>query len=290
MRSKIKKIAQSIGLLAFVSGSLPAYAQSALADAPARVVSMNLCTDQFAMLLSRKDQLISVSRLASDPRLSVMSEEAKAYPINYGGAEEIFLMNPDLVIAGTYTNQTSVQMLRDLGIKVVQVPPVRTIAGIASELRKLGKVLGTERKAEQIATSFEEDVRSFIAAQPAIKPRAGAYYANGYTAGDGSLVNELINTAGLHNIATNLGLKGTSKLPLELLILEDPQVLVEGTQFSDKPALAFELLAHPALKQTLGKNGRVLVEDKYTICGLPFVTQALANLSAQARSAGEDAK
>ncbi len=290
MRSKIKKIAQSIGLLAFVSGSLPAYAQSALADAPARVVSMNLCTDQFAMLLSRKGQLISVSRLASDPRLSVMSEEAKAYPINYGGAEEIFLMNPDLVIAGTYTNQTSVQMLRDLGIKVVQVPPVRTIAGIASELRKLGKVLGTERKAEQIATSFEEDVRSFIAAQPATKPRAGVYYANGYTAGDGSLVNELINTAGLHNIATNLGLKGTSKLPLELLILEDPQVLVEGTQFSDKPALAFELLAHPALKQTLGNNGRVLVEDKYTICGLPFVTQALANLSAQARSAGEGAK
>lgn len=282
MRNKIKKIMQMAFLMALAFSPVVARADQSETEAPKRVVSMNLCTDQFSMLLAGKEQLVSVSKLASDPTLSVMSEEAGAYPVNFGGAEEIYLMNPDLVIAGTYTNQTTVQMLRGLGITVVQMPPVRTISDIAKELRRLGKILGREQQAEALARQFTSEIQQFVDAQPAERARAGVYYANGYTAGDGSLVNELITTAGLQNIANNLGLKGTSKLPLELLILEAPQLLVEGTQFSDKPALAFELLAHPALKRTLGNSGRVMVEDKYTICGLPFVTQAIGKLAKQA--------
>ena len=290
MPNKIKKIMQTALLMVLAISPAAAHADESGVSSPKRVVSMNLCTDQFSMLLAGEGQLVSVSRLASDPTLSVMSEEAKAYPINFGGAEEIYLMSPDLVIAGTYTNQTTVQMLRGLGITVVQVPPVRTIPDIAKELRRLGKVLGQEQKAEALASRFEATVQRFVEAQPNEKARAGVYYANGYTAGDGSLVNELITTAGLQNIANNLGLKGTSKLPLELLILEDPQLLVEGTQFSDKPALAFELLAHPALKRTLGNSGRVLVEDKYTICGLPFVAEAIEKLANQSKRLGAQAE
>lgn len=281
MRNKIKKLMQTALLM--VLALSPAVTRADETDAPKRVVSMNLCTDQFSMLLAQEGKLLSVSKLASEPNLSVMSEQAKAYPVNFGGAEEIYLMNPDLVIAGTYTNQPTVQMLRGLGIEVVQVPPVRTIPDIARELRRLGKVLGTQQKAEKIASQFEADVQRLIEAQPNEKARAGVYYANGYTAGDGSLVNELITTAGLQNIASNLGLKGTSKLPLELLILEAPQLLVEGTKFSDKPALAFELLSHPALTHTLSNSGRILVEDKYTICGLPFVTEAITKLADQSK-------
>ena len=36
------------------------------AEQPQRVVSMNLCTDQLAMLIARPGQLHSVSHLASD--------------------------------------------------------------------------------------------------------------------------------------------------------------------------------------------------------------------------------
>ncbi|GHB17570.1 cobalamin ABC transporter substrate-binding protein [Pseudovibrio japonicus] len=288
MRNKIKKLMQIVALMALAIS--PAVTHADVRNSPKRVVSMNLCTDQFSMLLAQEGQLLSVSKLASDPNLSVMSEQAKSYPVNFGGAEEIYIMNPDLVIAGTYTNQTTVQMLRGLGIEVVQVPPVRTIPDIARELRRLGKVLGTQQKAEKIASQFEADVQRRIEAQPNEKPRAGVYYANGYTAGDGSLVHEVITTAGLQNIASNLGLKGTSKLPLELLVLEAPQLLVEGTKFSDKPALAFELLAHPALTHTLGNSGRVLVEDKYTICGLPFVTEAITKLADQSKKLGAQAE
>jgi len=54
--------------------------------APLRVVSMNLCTDQLAMMLADKGQLISVSAITTDPNMSSMAEAARAYPINHAQA------------------------------------------------------------------------------------------------------------------------------------------------------------------------------------------------------------
>jgi iron complex transport system substrate-binding protein len=47
-------------------------AASAFAEPPRRVVSMNLCTDQLAMLVAAPGQLLSVSRIARDPRVSAL--------------------------------------------------------------------------------------------------------------------------------------------------------------------------------------------------------------------------
>src|SRR6056297_3081236 len=92
--------------------------QAAQAEAPERVVSMNLCTDQLAMMLAAEGQLLSVSRISLDPHVSPMAEEAKDYRINAGQAEEIYLMRPDLVLAGEFTPQATLDMLRGLGIRV----------------------------------------------------------------------------------------------------------------------------------------------------------------------------
>ncbi|MEL6267927.1 MAG: ABC transporter substrate-binding protein, partial [Pseudomonadota bacterium] len=54
-------------------------ASTAAAQPPARVVSMNLCTDQLAMLIASPGQLVSVSYLARDPASSAMAAEAQGY-------------------------------------------------------------------------------------------------------------------------------------------------------------------------------------------------------------------
>ena len=70
------------------------------AHQPRRVVSINLCTDQLAMMMAGPGQLVSVSHLAGDPTYSTMPEAAAAYPANRGLAEEVYLLKPDLVLAG----------------------------------------------------------------------------------------------------------------------------------------------------------------------------------------------
>lgn len=287
MRHQLLSFAMAFACL--WSASSPAEAQVGTgAPKPARVVSMNLCTDQLAILLADENQLISVSRLAVDPTLSVLSEQAKAYQINYGGAEEIYLLKPDLVIAGTYTNQFTVDLLRSLDIEVVQVSPIRSLDEISQQLRRIGQVLGQDAKAAKLIDTFEHRLEAIRAKQPERQPEAAVYYANGYTSGNGRLVSDLLKTAGLENTASRLGLKGTTKLPLELLVMEKPELLVHGSQFSDKPALAFELLAHPALQASVGENGRTFIPDQYTICGLPFVSKALDILSAAANAKSQE--
>lgn len=98
-------------LAACLAGGL---AVCAKAEPPQRVLSMNLCTDQLAMLLAAPGQLISVSYLAQDPRASVMAEEAMTYDVNHGLAEEIFLLQPDLVLAGSFTTPATTALLRRL--------------------------------------------------------------------------------------------------------------------------------------------------------------------------------
>ena len=86
--------------------------------APGRVVSLNVCTDQLALLLGAPGQLVSVSRLAHDPRSSAMAGAARAIPANGASAEEGVLLRPDLVVAGSYTARATVEMLLRLGYRV----------------------------------------------------------------------------------------------------------------------------------------------------------------------------
>ena len=115
----------------------------ALAEPPARVVSLNLCTDQMAMLLA-PEALVALSPIARDPTSSPMAAEAENYPITDGTAEDIFLMAPDLVLAGSYSERATVDLLRRLGIRVEEFAPPQSLEDMKVQMRRMGTLLGRE--------------------------------------------------------------------------------------------------------------------------------------------------
>src|SRR5690606_24767024 len=110
---------------------------------------INVCTDQLAMLLADATQLQSVSYLSRDPLLSVMTEKAKQLPVNHGQAEEVFLMKPDLVLAGTFSARATVGLLRDLGVRVEEFAPARSFEDIKVHMKRMGELLGRNEEADQ---------------------------------------------------------------------------------------------------------------------------------------------
>jgi len=130
----------------------------AVAEAPQRVVSVNLCTDQLALILAAPDQLISVSRLAHDPDSSAMVEAARNLPTNGSGAEEAYLLAPDLVLAGTYTSSDTVQMLRNLGVRVEIFAPAQSLSDIPALLTQMGAALGREDEAATQIAAFRAEL------------------------------------------------------------------------------------------------------------------------------------
>ena len=244
-----------------------------LASPPARVVSINLCTDQLALGLAAPGQIISVSRLSHDPASSAMADAARALPVNGSGAEEVFLLAPDLVLAGTFTAASTVQMLRDLGIQVELFAPAQSLADITVLLNRMGTLLGRQPQAAAQITAFHRDLAA-LADTPAKRPRAALYYVNSYTLGDHSLAGDILKAAGFDNIATEAGLEQGGTLPLEQLIMLQPDVIVQGRDYPGQ-ARAEDILIHPALRALADTRVAGTLTDRDWICGTPLVLSAV---------------
>lgn len=246
------------------------------AAAPARVVSINLCTDQLAMMLAAPGQLVSVTRLARDPAASVMAEAARAYPANRGQAEEVYLLHPDLVLAGRYTAQPTVAMLRRLGIPVAVFEPADSFADMQADIARMGALLGRKPEAAAMAGAFAARLARIRAASlPGPRPLAATWSAQGYMSGHQSLAGEILTTAGFDSLAARMGRAQGSTLPLEALVLADPDLVVTG-RIGPGSSRAEAPLTHPALGALTGR--RAAVEDRDWICGLPSVLDATERL------------
>lgn len=245
----------------------------ALAAAQQRVVSMNLCTDQIAMLLAAPGQLVSVSDLAQDPRMSPMAETAGAYPVNHGRAEEIYLLRPDLVIAGQFASGPTVAMLRRLGLRVEVLPPAESIAEIRAEITHVGALLDREAAATDLLARFDDGLAA--ARSKTDLGRAALYYANGITSGRDTLAGTILDAAGYHNIAGDYGISTTTTLPLELLVMAQPDRLITGAKWPGR-SRSEAILDHPALDRVARNTAEVT--DRDWICGTPFILRAIEAL------------
>lgn len=259
-------------------------ATAASADSvPQRVVSMNVCTDQLAMLIARPGQLHSVSYLARDAGTSAMAAAAGAYAVNHGLAEEIFLMKPDLVLAGTYTTRTTVSLLRRLGFRVEEFQPEASFDEVRANLARMGDLLGNPKRATALIANMDVEIAALeMAKTPRL--RTALTFANSYTSGSGTLVSEVVVRAGLDNIAETLGMAGTARLPLELLVLANPE-LMAGGRSQEGPALSEENFAHPAYRALAVATAEAPLENRLTVCGGPFTLEAVRALQAAARGA-----
>lgn len=239
---------------------------------PRRVVSMNVCTDQLAMLIAGEGQLHSVSALASDPRTSAMAGEARAFPANHALAEEIFLMQPDLVLAGTFSARATVGLLRRLGFRVEEFAPASSFTDIRDHIARIGQLLHRQERAAELVSQLDEGLAR-LKAGPHSGRSIALYEPNSYTAGGGTLANEIFRAAGLVNIAEGLGITGSTRLPLEQLVMAKPDLIGRSSSDYGAPALAQENLVHPAFRALSGQEVIDLPVAKM-ICGAPFTLDA----------------
>lgn len=276
-----KAIIMTSRFLPCLGAALLLCAAPVLAAPPKRVVSMNVCTDQMAMLLAREGQLLSVTYLASDPNTSALAAQAGRYTVNHGLAEEIYMLRPDLVLAGTYTTRTTVGLLRDLGIPVEEFPPAGSFEDVRAQFRRMGDALETRDRAEAALSAFDAELAR-LAAQPVPDLRTALYFANSYSSGSGTLVDEVVGASGLRNVAHELGIRGTAVLPLEALIMADPDFIATGEQNYGAPALAQQTFLHPAFRALAAGKRHAVLPSALTVCGGPFTLEAIRLLQAAA--------
>ena len=256
-----------------------AAAKTVAAQTPLRVVSVNLCTDQLALMLAAPGQLVSVSRLAHDPDSSSMVDAAIGLPTNGSGAEEIYLLNPDLVLAGTFTDPATVNMLRGLGIRVELFAPAGALSDVPFRVAQMGEALGRQNEAAALISTFEAELATLRSNAGTTRPRAVLTYVNSYSSGDATLAGDILRAAGFDNAAAELGLSSVGTVSLEQLILLNPDVIVQGRDYPGA-ARAEDNLHHPALRALKDARFTSDMTDRDWICGTPHVLKAVHDMRA----------
>jgi iron complex transport system substrate-binding protein len=238
-----------------------------LLAAPVRagdVVSLNLCTDEFLVLLAPA-RVAALSPLARDPALSVVAAAAAELPWVRADAEAVLRLHPALVLAGPYGAQTTLAVLRQAGVRVDTTVLPQDFPAIRAETLRLAALLGAPGRG---AALVAEMAARLAAISPHPPLRALALAARGYTAPAESLEGAMLRAAGLDNAGSGarLGLEAIAAHPPDLLVVQ---------QAPDFPSLGTDMLRHPALAGIPVRG----VPPALMACGGPWTARAVALLA-----------
>ncbi len=253
-----------VGLCA-ISVLLPTLA---CAEELPRVASIEHCMDQYVMELADPEQIVSLSNVSRAPSVSFHAKYAQdhKFPRNFGHAEEILPLQPDVVLAGFYWKDTQ-DFLRDKGVQVETVYPPRSIDDVKSQVRRIAKALHQVDRGNQLIARIEKAVENARPLLPSA-PEAVVYYSGGYTMGDGTYFNDLLQTSGFRNGAKGQGIRGPGYLSLEHMVLMRPDMVLED-HGSRKRAdrVAATLMDHPALRRAIPNARRQHLPSQLWLCG-----------------------
>lgn len=256
-------------------------AGNAAAQAPQRVVTVNLCLDQIAMRLAAPGQLVGVSYLARDPRISVLADRAASIPTVRATVESILALRPDLVIFDRDSHATPKRLLRGAGIRILEVPWGASIDDAETIVDRIAVALGRAEIGQALIADMRRQKR-LLAWAGAPVGTAIVLDANRGTAGKGSLMDEILRLAGFRNLAAELGVPAYGRLSLEQVLADQPGLLVVDGAANASPARATEFVDHHALTALAGKSRLLSLPKKLTLCAGPENFEAI-RLLAEAR-------
>ena len=253
-------------------------------DVPQRIASLNLCTDQLLLMLAPRSRIASVTDGAARPESSYMAAAAQGIPANHGSVETVLPQNPDLILAGEYTDVMLLQALRRLGYRVETLSVPQNLAQARAHILRVGELVGEPVAAQRIVDDMEQRLRRIdtaVASAPKSALAAG-YAPNGMTMGRGAVLAEIIERAGWRNLGSELHIRGYGAIALEQLLVAQPRLLVlDVTVPGHGDSLAQAYLAHPALA-ALQKNARtVVMPPRLSECVGPNTIDAIELLMAQ---------
>jgi iron complex transport system substrate-binding protein len=246
-----------------------------------RVVSINMCTDQLLLALADPPQILGLSPYARDPARSWAADAAARYPELSGGAEEVLMLAPDLVVSGRYTKRSTREILETQGVAVAEFDSAQTIEDTKLQIVRMGEHLRQEDRATAAIARIDAALMRVRAAASRKPFRVLPLARRGWVAGGDSLMSALLSAAGLVNASDELGFKSGGFASLEQVVMARPDfLLVESERdFAEDQGVA--LLMHPVIEKLYPRGKRLLMPEKLTVCGGPMLAEALDRLTAE---------
>lgn len=196
-----------------------------LRSIPRRVISLAPSVTEILFRIGAAPQVIGVTNYCNYP--PAVSGVARVGDMNLD-YEAMLALKPDLVVALSGLQPSTIDRLKQLGLPVLVLSP-RGIDDVPRHMRLLGKATGRSEMAAKAAQEFERRVNAVRAktARASIRPRVFVEIWNEplMTAGPGTYIQELIIAAGGSNIAADASGEWP-QFSHEAVIQRNPEVII----------------------------------------------------------------
>ena len=243
---------------------------------PKRIVSLDFCADQYVLKMVDPERILAVSPDA-DANFSFMKESAKDLKSVRSNAEDVLALKPDLVVRSYGGGPNAAAFFERAGIPVLNVGWAGDIDGIKRVTAEMAAGLGAADVGAQIIEDFEARLERLETKR---KNNMALYMTpSGTTTGEGSLVHEILEAAGLENFEEKPGWR---TLPLERLVYEQPNLIAAA--FFDTNSFerdSWSAMRHPVARTQISDLPTVVLSGSWMSCGGWFAIEAIEALAGQ---------
>lgn len=230
---------------------------------PETIISLSPNTTEIICTLGLESKLIGRTDYCDYPN-SVSSIQSIG-SVTEPNTELIISLGPDIIITDGMQSEEFITNLRNLGLTVIIVRANETIDGTYDIISDIGKITNTDTKSKEVINYMKDEFLNIQNTVNSITDKKTVYYsislseAGLYTAGNNTYINELLNKAGLINIATDM--EGWT-YSIEKLIEHDPDIIICSTLYNAKEGL---LEFEPLKDLTAISNNNIIEIDENLI-------------------------
>ena len=186
------------------------------------MLSLDHCADQYVLALAPRDKIVGLSKRADDAD-SPLRRFAAGLPLRRPDLEASLAARAEVAVVNWVGDPKLTERLRARGVEVVRIGEADSFAEIRRNVRQVAAALGEAARGEAIIARMDAELARSAGAWKGA--RAVYLTPGGFTAGSGTLVDEILRAAGMKNAETRPGYQSAS---LEKLALDPPQAVVLG--------------------------------------------------------------
>jgi iron complex transport system substrate-binding protein len=232
---------------------------------PVRIVSQTLGTDEILWAICQRERIVGVSKIGLEPKYSPIADELRSANVTpIFNAEEILVLQPDLVFVASYSLTETVESLKASGATVFRFANFDDIEAIQKNIRLVGQSIGEEANAEKLVEQMNAELSAVKARIPdGIRPpRVLSYYPSGDTAGADTSFDAIVRAAGAINVVAEKGLRGFPKISAEQVAEWQPDFIIRGAAPAKAAEARKQLLDNPVIAATeAARHGRIITLD-----------------------------
>lgn len=248
-----------------------------------KIISLVPSTTEVIEDLGKTDQLIAV-----DTQSSTMMTDLKKLPqmdMMAVDAEKLIALKPQIVYVNDInlaSSESVWKQVEDAGITVVNIPTSTSIKAIKEDVQFIADSLSEHEKGQKLIKTMDQEIDEVAKIGKTIKkPKTVLFEVAAlpdiYSFGNGTFLNEMIETIGAKNVLANE--KGWLPVTEEAAIAAKPEIILTNVNYMKDPAK--EILARKNWENVPAVQNKEVFEIDNMSSSLPnnHITKALKQMA-----------